>query len=213
MTVRLFFFLLALANLIFFAWWQGYLGASDDDHEPQRLERQLHAEKLRVVPEVKAPAAKQDNAACHLINGLSLADAEALSPAVVAAGATAKTLPLAEPALYLVAMTDLANKALADRKIGELTRLGITELSSAAREGGRHEVILGRFPTEVAANEFLQTLTRRGVKSARVVAREQPAVKASVEIRGPASTLQPQLPQLLAPFSGATIGECAAAKR
>ena len=34
---------------MFFAWAQGYLGASDDGHEPQRLAQQLHAEKLRIV--------------------------------------------------------------------------------------------------------------------------------------------------------------------
>ena len=60
MAIRLFFFLLVLANLLFFAWTQRYLGASDDGHEPQRLEQQLHPEKLRIVRDGQAPAAKKE---------------------------------------------------------------------------------------------------------------------------------------------------------
>ena len=51
MAIRLFFFLLVLANLLFNAWTQGYFGAPDDSHEPQRLTQQLNAEKLRIVRE------------------------------------------------------------------------------------------------------------------------------------------------------------------
>jgi hypothetical protein len=55
---------------------------------------------------------------------------------------------------------------------------------------------------------MLQGLVKRGIKSARIDSREQPAQKARVEARGPAAELLRQLPQLIAPYADATIGEC-----
>ena len=49
MAIRLFFFLLVFANLLFFAWAQGYFGRTDENREPQRLAQQLQADKLRIV--------------------------------------------------------------------------------------------------------------------------------------------------------------------
>ena len=211
MAIRLFFFLLVFANLLFFAWAQGYFGASDEGHEPQRLAQQLHPEKLRIVREGQAPgpAAKKEAAACRVVNGLTTADAETLKTALEAAGSEAAVSPLAEPALHLVVITDLANKATADKKAAELTRLGVQEQTAVALEGGRHEIILGRFDNEAGATAFLQGLTKRGIKSARIDRREQAAVKARVETRGAASTLLQQLPKLIEPYADAVIGECA----
>jgi hypothetical protein len=206
--MRMFFLLLVFANLIFFAWTQGLLGASDDGHEPQRLTQQLHAEKLRILREAQKSAAKKDDMACRIVGGLSLADAEELRVAVEAGGGKAQVLPLAEPMIYLAVIIDLPNKAAADKKSAELTRFGLKEFSDVALEGGRHEIVLGRFETEAAAQSFLQSLAKRGIKSARVDGRPQPAVKARVETRAAASVLLQQLPKLIAPYAGAAIGEC-----
>ncbi len=207
--IRLFFFLLVLANLIFLAWAQGYFGPSDDSREPQRLAQQFQPEKLRILRHVQAPAVKKDDPVCRLIDGLTVADAEALKTAVDAFGGAAKILPLAEPTLHLVLIADLANKAAVDKKSAELARFGVEGHRSVALEDGRHEIIFGSFETEAAARELLQSLTKRGIKSARLDAREQPALKARVEARAPASTLLQQLPKLIAPYSDATLGECA----
>ena len=211
MTIRIFFFLLVFANLLFFAWTQGYFGASDEGNEPQRLAQELHADKLRIVREgqTPAPAVKKEATACRLVNGLTTADAETLKAAVEAAGGEAKVSPLAGPTLHLVVISELANKAAADKKLAELTRFGIKEQTDVALEGGRHEIILGRFDTNAAAIAFLQGLTKRGIKSARVDSREQPALKAQIEARAPESTLLQQLPKLIAPYADAAIGECA----
>lgn len=214
MAIRLFFFLLVFANLLFFAWAQGYFGASDDGHEPQRLAQQLHPEKLRIVGEgqpsapTPAPAVKKEESACRVVAGLVVADAEALKMAVEAVGAEVKISPQAEPAHHLVIIADIANQAAVDKKIAELTRFGIKEPSAVVLDGGRHEIILGRFDTNTAATAFLQGLTKRGIKSARVDSREQPALRALVEVRAPASTLLQQLPKLIAPYADAAIGEC-----
>lgn len=198
-----------LVNLVFFVWAQGYFGAADDGHEPQRLNQQLHADKLRIVRDAPAPAAQPAELACRLINGLKLAEAETLKAAVEAAGGEAKILPLAEPPRHVVVIADLANKAAADKKSAELTRFGIEGHSIVALDDGRHEVVFGSFDTEAAARSLLQGLIKRGVKSARLDAREQPAVGARVEARAVAAILLPQLPKLIAPFADATIGDCA----
>lgn len=207
-TIRLFFFLLVFANLLFFAWAQGYFGASDDGHEPQRLTQQLHPGKLRIVREGQEPVVKKEAAVCRVVNGLTTAEAEALKTAVEATGSEASVSPLAEPALHLVLIADLANKAAADKKAAELSRFGVQEQTTVALEGGRHEIILGRFDNEAGAAAFLQGLTKRGIKSARIDRREQAALKARVETRGSESNLQQQLPKLIAPYADAAIGEC-----
>ncbi|MDP2825563.1 MAG: hypothetical protein Q8O52_23130 [Sulfuritalea sp.] len=207
--MRLFFFLLVFANLIYFAWTQGHFGATDDSREPQRLAQQLRAEKLSIVRATKTPPVKKDEVVCRVINGLSMADAEALKSAVAAAGTELKVLPLAGPKLYLVTIADLPGKAAADKKAAELIRFGVTEQKPVALPDDRHEIVLGSFQTEAAASEFLLGLSTRGIKSARVDSREQPSLKARVEARAPASILLRQLRQLIAPYADATLADCA----
>lgn len=209
MAVRLFFFLLVLANLLFFSWAQGYFGPTDENREPQRLEQQLQADKLRLLPAAAIPATKADPAACRVVNGLAMVDAEALKLAVAAAGGEAQILPLLEPKLHLVVIMDLPNQAAAEKKAAELRRFGVTEQETVALNDGSQEIVLGSFPTETPAREFLLGLNKRGIKSARVDSRDQPPLRARLEARAPASILLRQLPQLMAPYADATLSDCA----
>lgn len=209
MSIRLIFFLLVLANLVVFAWTQGYFGGTDDSREPQRLEQQLHPEKLRIARIVQGAPATREEPACRVISGLTLAHAEALKAAVAAVGAEAKVMPQDEPALHLVLIADLANKAAADKKLAELARLGIEGHRLVALGGDRYEIVLGSFPAEATARELLLGLNKKGIKSAKTDKREQPALKARVETRGAAATLLQQLPKLIAPYAEATLGDCA----
>lgn len=209
--MRLFFFLLVFANLLFFAWVQGYFGPIDENREPQRLAGQLQADKLRIVRNVQTPDAKKRDLACRVINGLNPTEAENLKSAMKTTGGEAAILPPTEPkSRHLIVITDLANKAAAEKKAAELTRFGVTEQTSVELEGGRYEIVLGSFPTEAAAREMLQGLVKRGIKSARVDSREQATQKVRIEVRGPAAELLRQLPQLIAPYADATIGDCPA---
>ncbi|NJD33947.1 MAG: hypothetical protein FIA96_03770 [Betaproteobacteria bacterium] len=208
MAIRLFFFLLVFANLLFFAWTRGYFGAIDENREPQRLAGQFKADKLRIVRNLQAPGTKKPDLACRVINGLNPSEAENLKSAMKASAGEATILPPAEPGPHRVVVADLANKAAAEKKAAELTRFGVTEQTTVELEGGRYEIVLGRFPTEAAARESLQGLVKRGIKAARVDSREQPAPKIRVEARGPAQELLRQLPQLIAPYANATIGDC-----
>jgi hypothetical protein len=209
MVMRPFFFLLVFANLIFFAWAKGYFGAADENREPERLNQQLQADKLRIVRDTVAPPPKTAELACRVINGLATANAEALKSAVQGIGGEAKILPPSEQQQqFLVLIAELPNQAAAEKKAAELVRFGVTEQTSVPLEGGRYEIVLGRFPADAAAREFLQGLMKRGIKSARVEAREQPALKVRVEARAPAAILLQQLPLLIAPYAEATLAEC-----
>lgn len=207
MSVRLFFFLLVFANLIFYAWAQGYFGGSDENREPQRLAGQLHAEKLRIVSSQQMAKEEKQALACRVINGLNQSEAEKLMTAVKTGGGNATILAPEEPKPHLVVIADLASKAIAERKVAELARFGITEPSTVELEGGRYEIVLASFSTEAAAREMLKGLVKRGIRSAAVDSREQ-AQQVRVEVRGPAAELLRQLPQLIAPHAAATIGDC-----
>ena len=208
MALRISFYLLVFVNLVFYAWSQGHFGAVDETREPQRLTQELHAEKLRLTPLAQPPATKSDEPACRLVGGLAMTEAETLKAAMTAAKLDAQIQPRAEPRLHLVVIAELANKAAAEKKAAELARLGIANHEAVALGDGRHEIVLGRFPEEAAARELLADLSRKGLKSARVDSRDQPALKAGVEARGPASALLQQLPLLIAPHAGATVGKC-----
>jgi hypothetical protein len=216
MAVRLIFFLLVFANLIFFAWAQGYFGDSDPNREPDRLGQQLQPEKLRIVspvpstaPAPAAPvAAKAEDLACRIVGGLGMVNAEALKAAALAGGAEAQLMPQVEPTLYFIVIGDLPNAAAAEKKAAELKRFGVIEQETVALDGGRQEIILGRMPNEAAARDSLAALNKRGIKSARVDARDQPPLKARVELRGTPANLLQRLPQLIAPYADASVTDC-----
>ncbi len=207
MFFRLLALLLVFANLIFYAWTQGYLGEFDENHEPHRLDQQLQVDKLRIVRMDQQSVAARDEVGCRLISGLNLADAEALKLAVEAAGADAKLFPLAEPPLFLVFIGDLTSKAAGDKKGAELKRFGVKEFNTVELEGGKQEIILGSFKVEDAAIQFLDGLEKRRIKSAQLERRDAPILKARIETRARASVLQ-QLPKLTAPYTDAKLSVC-----
>lgn len=208
MFFRLLALVLVFANLIFYAWTQDYLGAFDKNHESQRLNQQLNADKLRIVRMDQQSAAARDEAGCRLVSGLNLAEAEALKLTAESAGAITKLLPQAEPPLYLVLIGDLANKAAADKKAAELIRFGVKEFNTVQLDGGKQEIILGSFKAEDAAAEFLAGLEKLRIKSALLERRDAPVLKARVEARAQASVLQ-QLPSLITPYPNAKLSVCA----
>ena len=207
--LRATFFLLVLGNLLFFAWAQGYFGASDSGREPQRLAQQLYPEKLRIALAEKSAAPSKDAAlACKTIGGLLIAEAEKLKAAAQTAGWEVKISPVAEPPAQLVLISDLPTKVAAEKKAGELRLLGVENFRVVELDGGRHEIILGKFGTVAAAQELLQLLAKKNVKSARLESRETAPVKAIAEIRAPAEKLTARLPELIAPYASAVLGNC-----
>lgn len=201
--MRLAFFLLVLANLVFFTWAQGYWGGRDEGREPQRLADQLHPDKIQVA--IPAPPPPQG---CRLVKGMPAKEAEELQAKATAAGLKAAVQqPADEAATFWVNIPGLPNQAAADKKGAELRALGITDFHIMKGEGGSLAISLGVFRNEGNAGEFLAGLNKKGVKTARVDTRKM-STTADVELRGAADILTQQLPEWLPPNGSATAVDC-----
>lgn len=197
--MRIAFFLLVLANLVFFVWAQGYFGAEDAGREPQRIADQLNPGKMTVTVRDKTAPAEP---ACSIVGGLAAGDAESFRKAL---GEGVEMRPLEETSWW-VSINALPNKAAADKKAAELKLLGVTDFHVLQTEGGTFAVSLGVLDSEAAATELLQTLGRKGVKSARVEAKAR--TPARFELRGPADLLAKRLPEAIAGMAGASVADC-----
>jgi hypothetical protein len=144
---------------------------------------------------------------CRVVRGLSPADAEKLRAGLTAVGGLAVAVsPDVEPAGYWVLIPPLANRAAADKKAGELKKLGVSDFYVIGDAGPRQFAIsLGLFKAEKAANDFLAALSHKGVKSARVEAQPKAGDHAQVQVKGPADAVTKGLGGVPA----AAIGECA----
>ena len=89
------FLLLLFANLAFFVWASGYLGARDEGREPERLTSQLQPDRLRVTvgDDRSSPTPAEVSAAsvtaCRRVGPMSVADAETLKRGLAAQGSAA----------------------------------------------------------------------------------------------------------------------------
>ena len=212
--MRLTFLILLLANAALFLWGRGYLGASAEGREPERISRQKAPEQLRILPADTAPvpvALPRPVPACKRIEWLSGDEAASLRE-------TLGTLPdwrlelkpqTQEPAHWVV-IPSLANRTQAERKKSELQQLGVKngEIVEDARLGP-FAVSLGIFRDRQRADELLQSLTKKGVRSAQIGKHELPAEKFSLELHAPAAVLDSKLPDLMAALPQATALDCA----
>lgn len=221
--LRILVVVLVLANIGFYAWTQGLLdnlvGArAQGDREPERLSRQVRPESIRVQP---ADAASAVNvAAVPEPVGMCLEAGPFLSeqmPAVEAAlrgslptdsWADVKT---ERPAVWLVYMGKYPNREALQKKFDELKRLKVTyeEVRGTPEfEGG---LSLGRFDNEAAATQALGELTRRGVRTARVVTLSPPITQHTLRIARADTALQAKAVTLSpAALQGKSFTPCAA---
>lgn len=203
------FLLLVFANLAFFAWARGYFGEGEPGREPQRLASQLAADKLRIVAVAPAgdKAAAVTTAVCRLVTGLPLAAVEAFRTEL--AGLSVDIKPVEESPSFWVHIPPQPNKAAADKKATELKALGIKDFYIVQDEGAnRYAISLGLFKSEAAANEFLQSMAKRNVKSARIEVRESAQQQARAIVKGAGDVVDKRLPGLLAKVPGAAVAEC-----
>ena len=223
--MRLAFFLLVFANLAFFVWSAGYLGEHRSGREPERLSQQLAPDSIRLLRDAAgAPATEAKPAepaaavtasapapACRLVSGLASDEAVALERELAAAGFAVNLQSTAGAARYWVLFAGLSNRAAADKKLGELKQLGISDAKVMADEvSGPFIVQLAGFTEESAAQEHLAALNKRGVRTARVDARDNLPAKPTLEVRLPTDRLE-RLTALSAAYAGAAVADCPAA--
>jgi len=203
--VKILVFLLVLANLLFYAFSAGLIGAGGSD-ESARIGQQLHPDRIRIVASGDAPAAAPKApaevaepqaeaggpaaAAPACLRWASLTKVEAERVGRVISGGFAdfsleQSVVSGEGSGWWVHMPAQANRAAADRKAQELKALGVTEYFVVQEGPSRHAISLGIFSTERAAQEHLAKLQAKGVRSARVATRPDREGNLQLELRGP----------------------------
>jgi len=197
--MRLFVFLLILANLLFFAWTHDYLGMSRDS-DAYRADQQLFPERIRIVSNDQPPpvVARQEKMVkpverppvdrCIALDEIPIAEGESLENLLLEKLPGFKVVRTTVPgsSSFWVNIPPLKNKREAESKATELKKLGIKDFFIVQESGPNNLAIsLGLFSSKEAADVALDALRDKGVRSARVTERPHKPALAHVEIRGP----------------------------
>lgn len=206
---------LLAANLALFAVQLGQPAG----HEPARMNNQLHPDRIRLLPESAAskppaqPAAPEPTPPEALAGAAPLACIELLSFSTAEAArfeARMDALGLANrlsrreiptPASYLVMLPPQGSREVADLKTVELRGMGITDSfiiqDNSSRRWG---IALGTFRSEEAAQAHLETMNRRGVKTARVAEVGTGAARLAIQLRALDPAAEAQVTRARAEF-------------
>jgi hypothetical protein len=230
--LRLLFLVLLLANVLFFAWSQGMLStlgfAPAQQREPQRVTNQIRPELVRVLPVQAAQAAAS---AANASPASSTPTQAATSPATLTqcfqagpfdAAQTERlrraleNWPLqawqledaSESGLWLVYMGKYASKEAAARKVAELRQLAINP-DTLDNESLQPGISLGAFDDVAKARERLAEVTRRGVRTARVLQEKPPITGQRLKLPQVDDTLRERLDALRPALAGKTLQACA----
>jgi hypothetical protein len=175
MPLRWLVLVLALANAGFYAWSEGWLGdtgAATGEREPQRLQRQVDAQRVQVQPLPPEGAAQSARRFCVETGPLADADVPAAEGALREAGLEDGQWQRGQvdrPGSWLVYIGRLPDPDLMQRKQAELQRRGVSSEPVRGVPELEPGLSLGRFSDLAQAEETLRSLTQRGVRTARVV--------------------------------------------
>jgi hypothetical protein len=223
--LKFLFALLLLANAALFAYNQGYLGnPSSDVREPGRMAKQINADKIRLLPasaadnpqpvtQVTAPAPAAV-ASCTEIGTFDAADAKRFEARVAALslGDRLSQRTVDEPSRYIVFIPPQGSKEGADRKGGELKKLGIKEYYVIQDAGDlKWGVSLGIFRTEDAAKAHLAALNQKGVRSAKVGPYAAAPSKVAYQLRNLDGAARAEFEKIKAEFSQQQVKGCESA--
>ena len=215
--LRLIVLLLLLANGAYFAWVQGLLAdwglAPVQQSEPQRLAQQIRPEAVRILPSDEArrvevaPVAPKP-AECLQAGPLDDAQVAPLRASLGAWPAGSWALEqTVEPARWIVYMGKYPTIEAVNKKKAELRYLGVSfqEVVNPALELG---LSLGGFKTEPEANDQLNLLSQRGVRTARVVV-ERPELRGQL-LKFPTvdETLRARIDELKTMLAGKPLRAC-----
>lgn len=225
--MRALFLLLVLANLVFFAYAHVAREGAGAGGSVQQL--QVSPERIKLLKAAgQAPADKPraPGKAIPAAPRISFAPAACLEwgvftgPAVTRAEAALAQLPLpagqvdrqvTDAGGWWVYMPPLKTKADADKKVGELKALGVTEFFVVQDAGQwRNAISLGIFKSDEAAQAFLSGLKERGVRSAIAARRENFLKQVAFYVREPSEATVAWVTALQREFPGSEIkaGPC-----
>ncbi|MBI1890287.1 MAG: SPOR domain-containing protein [Burkholderiales bacterium] len=227
--LKFFFWVLLLANAGLFAYHQGYFSS----RAVEKREPEINADKIKVLPAgvasaaaksaSVAPAASAPEAAevaekksqalqCLEIGNFAEADAKRFETqlAALSLGNRMSKRNIQEAPSHLVFIPTQGNKELAEKKSGELRRLGITDFFIIQDNPSlRWAISLGVFSTEEAAKNRLTDLSKQGVRTARIGLRNNPA-KLAFQLHDVDVTTKEKLDQIKTGFSAVEEKNCSA---
>jgi hypothetical protein len=229
-VLKFIFWSLLAVNAALFAYGRGYLGHfSGNEHEPERLLKQLNADKLTIIPAEKANAVNPANAAsatataateaapevqaCLEIGSFALADGRRFESQLEALKLgdrqSRHNLPGNEVSGYIVHIPPQGSKEGADKKAGELRALGVTNYFVMSDNSPlRWGISLGVFKTEGAAQNQLAALMKQGVRSARITPRMSGSKLLAYQFRDVDAALKTKLEKIRAGFPNADVRNC-----
>jgi len=215
--MRTVFFILALANAIFFAY--ARLGAgAQANADAQIIGQQLNPEKIRLLmPEqvsalTRKPEPPKVATVCVEWGAFAGGDAARAGQALEPLGLGAKLTQRRQEDVsgFWVYIPPLASRQVATQKALELKRLGVDEYFVVPDDPKwRNAISLGVFKTEEAAKARLDAVRATGVKSATSGARETQAGKTYFQVREANPTVTAKLNELKQGFAGTEVRECA----
>lgn len=235
-NLRLIFFALLLANVAFFAWRQN-AGPEDGHEpqrlqqqiDPDKVRLILPepppssakpadtkpAEPAKAEPAAKTeiPAKSADAAPallCKSFSGFTPESAKAAQAAInsSAPGTQVALITTKESSSYWVHIPPQTNKAGAEKKVAELKQMGVDDSFIVSDDSpNKWAVSLALFKSKEMADNYLQKLSKLGVRSAKIEVRDKGAEKARLEVSAPAEALG-VLAREIKPLANASLGDC-----
>ena len=226
--MRALFLLMVLANLVFFAY--AHVAREGAGVESQLKLLQIAPEKIRALepaepepgarprPPGKALSAAQRAAlampaAClewGIFAGPAVARAEAaLAGLGLPPGQVGRTVT--DAGGYWVYLPPQKTRADAERKVGELRALGVTEFFLVQEPAQwRNAISLGIFRSDEAAQGFLESLREQGVRTAIAARRENFLKQVAFHVREPNAATVARVTGLQQDFPGSEVraGPC-----
>jgi hypothetical protein len=172
------------------------------------------AEVAAKPPEAQVAAKPPERvkiAACVELGGFNPAEVAKAGQALeaFALGPRLSQRRVDEVAGFWVFLPPQANRQGANRKVAELKKLGIDEFFVVQDDPSfRFAISLGVFKSEEAARSRLQELRAKGVRTARVGARETQVPKVFFTVRDVPEPVVGKLNELRQAFPGAELKEC-----
>jgi hypothetical protein len=215
--MRTVFFILALANVAFFAFaWSDSGTVANGD--ARIIGQQLNPEKIRLLmPEeasalTRKPEPPKMTTVCLEWGAFAGGDAARAGQALEPLGLGAKLTQRKQEdvAGFWVYIPPLASRQVATQKAAELKRLGVDEYFVMQDEPKwRNAISLGVFKTEEAAMSRRDAWRAKGVTNATFGARDMQLSKTYFQVRDANLTLAAKLSELKQGFAGTEVHECA----
>lgn len=208
--------LLLLANLAFFAWSRGWLDSiagvrSIGDREPERLQRQVRPELIRILPAGAASVAAPVALACLEAGPFTDAEvvaAQAAAQAQLPAGSWV-TVKSEQPGSWIVYMGRYANREALTKKEDELKRRNAPYEEVREPPALAPGLSLGRFEQRAAATTALDRFAQQGIRSARVVELAPASTRNLLRVERADAALSTRLATLKADALGRGFVACA----